>query len=327
MAPQVGVCSNKISDIIGSGDSEDEFEAGFDFQCPSYNPAPAAPSSDGTVAISREGDFPQGPQNLISASDGSQHELTLSSNLLNDKPTFPDDITNIEPVSTESDVVVPEIQPPSSSLNGIRDEKLDTLVLPKIKEEWDARWKFADMEHIDLTDSVMPTPEQEREQTEKIPHTGLIHCSSSENDILFQAQISASSPVGEGNKEDCFQAATRNHNREVVQEHRREADQHGNRESQDPSRASDPLPTQTHLHKHNQFNGRNNDLNRMHQVQKLLAERALGKPLAEDADVLFNKLQPSHSLASGTDERDPNTWMNATVDSDTDPGSTYAPSF
>ena len=58
------------------------------------------------------------------------------------------------------------------------------------------------------------------------------------------------------------------------------------------------------------------EASKMQQLQKSLAERALGKPLA--AEVMFTGFQPAPIHSTGTNEEDPNAWMNATVDSDAD---------
>lgn len=74
----------------------------------------------------------------------------------------------------------------------------------------------------------------------------------------------------------------------------------------------------------NDQDGEESARSKMQHHQKMLAERALGRPLAEGADQLFDKLQTSQLQISDTNALDSNNWMAATIDPDLDPCAVYA---
>ena len=74
----------------------------------------------------------------------------------------------------------------------------------------------------------------------------------------------------------------------------------------------------------NDQDGEESARSKMQHHQKMLAERALGRPLAEGVDQLFDKLQTSQLQISDPNALDSNSWMTATIDPDADQGAVYA---
>ena len=74
----------------------------------------------------------------------------------------------------------------------------------------------------------------------------------------------------------------------------------------------------------NDQDGEESARSKMQHHQKMLAERALGRPLAEGVDQLFDKLQTSQLQISDTNALDSNSWMTATINPDADQGAVYA---
>lgn len=187
---------------------------------------------------------------------------------------------------------------------------------PEIKvEDTDKGWKFSSREIVDLSAPEIRIKEEDVDGIWKISNQELIELSDSEHDFQTRDQEPTNSlklPNDHG------QNASQTQGKQAGHDHNQQGDKNGN---------TDQVLPQEIMHEQNPIDRWNIDAAEKEQTLSVLVERALEKILGGGTNLL-NNLQPLHQQTSGTDEVDPNAWMNATVDSDTDPEATYvAPSY
>ena len=197
------------------------------------------------------------------------------------------------------------------------------------KEEVETLWKFSDAERIELSDSeqtpfTTPIKHEKSIAPWKFLGAERIELSDSEHEIICRSQNPADSSIFEiGDQEHHGQDASQYQGLPNSQKCRREGDQGLHLGSQDQYLDSGEAHPQTTMSDQSNMGSQSNGMSNVQNIQRMLAERALGKPLVGSADVILNNFQASHSRASGIDTENSHDWMNATIDSDMDPGATY----
>ena len=183
----------------------------------------------------------------------------------------------------------------------LSDSEQSPSLIPIKEEEEPMTWKFLGGECIDLMDLEQdPADISVKKETIDAPwkftKSELVALSDTEDEIPHQNQLPVTSSIHEGMEDMDHE----NMNREDLNHENTKNADANNKDSEESVRS------------------------RIQYYQKMLAERALGRPLAEGADQLFNKLQTSHPQTSDNDALDANSWMNATIDPDADSGAAYA---
>lgn len=209
----------------------------------------------------------------------------------------------------------------------ISDSEQNPFIISAKKNDFGTPWKFLEKEFIELSDSeqnlyVMPIKEEPM-ASRNFSETEPVKLSDSEHDIPSQTRFSGDSSILKGtNHENYGEGADQSQDLSAGLDYGQEAHQVLDQEPLDMN----PDVRRTHsrqiLDGQSKAERQNNRVSKLQRFQERLAEHALGKSLVEGAD----KLQKSPSRTSGTDAADPNDWMNATLDSDTDPGARYVSS-
>lgn len=233
------------------------------------------------------------------------------------------DITDLPKRSQEQDSIVIPVkkedvikQWTSSEAECIdlSDSEQSPFLIP-IKKEEPMTWKFSGGECINLLDSEqdpagMHIKKENPDVSWNFTKLELVELSDTEDGIPGQTQLLADSST----HEDANQEETSHE--EINHDHEDANHENGNR--------GDINHGKMNFGAMDHEDSWESAKSKMQHYQKILAERALGRPLAEGADRLFNKLQTPHVQNSDTDALDPNSWMNATIDPDADSGAAYA---
>lgn len=207
-------------------------------------------------------------------------------------------------------------------------------LLTSIKtEELVTPWKFSIGELIEILDSEqnsasIPIKQEKPEGPWKFTKLELVELPDTEDEVSNQSQLPANSSThADKDHEDT------NHDDTNHEKTHKEDTNHEDTNYEDMNHADMNHENANHEDKNNEDKnnenmnhevGRESARSKLQYLQKMLAERALGRSLAEGADQLFTKLQTPHLKTSDIDSLDGNSWMNATIDSDVDPGAAYA---
>lgn len=188
-----------------------------------------------------------------------------------------------------------------------RSQEQDSIVASIKKEESIVPWKFSKAECIEILNSEQSPSlapiKKEESMTWKFSQGEFVDLSDPKQ-IFPLALIKKEEPVTPWK-------FTKSERVELL-------------DSEDEVSYQNQLPAKSSIHGDtNDYDHVGNAKLELQYRQKMLAERAIGKPLPEGANQLFNKLQMSHLQIPDADTEDPNAWMSATVDLDADPHASY----
>lgn len=297
MASRIGANSKEASpSIIRPDDSEDDLEATFDLNSLTASQTSAEMPLNGGI---------------IGSSDEAQEQNSVVSPIKKEEVEIPWTFSKAECIElsdseqSPSLILIKEEEEPMTwkFLGGecidLMDLEQDPADISIKKETPDAPWKFLGGECVDLMGLEQdPADISIKKETLDAPwkftKSELVELDT-EDEIPHQNQLPATSSTHEGMENMDYE----NLNCEDVDHENTNNEDANNKDSEESARS------------------------RIRYYQKILAERALGRPLAEGADQLFNRLQNSHPQTSDNDALDAHSWMNATIDPDTDSGTAY----